>query len=361
MRKMRKTILGLMILGLAPLFVKVHSYELLNTTKVVAYNLAESQIEQIKSTPFDSMGTQGGDPAGGFPLLATYSFNNSPGIWYYMYTEIRYKQDPSRSPNDPTTVDYKDITVEVKALPAPSATTGNVSAIDYKPLAFYPDITLNTRVAREGQWGEMPGGNIYVQGLNACYPSVPGTYVANMTVYMIGPQGPDSTTYQLLTDTTSGDSPGEVLFASLLPGTYTMIATDNTIPWDGYMVKPGIFPGQGGGDLSSETGQTTYLASYLGTNVTTLTANMTFQAAPACTLTLSFSHSLTNGNVTLDDGNGIVYSYNNVNGTQLTLPNPSYPNYLWPETYTLTVTGYSCSPSSIPLPQNNPFGIKLTP
>ncbi len=66
-----------MIVGLVPLYSYIHSHEINNMTRVVTYNLAESQIEQIKSTSFDLMGTEGRQsvrqhPADTRPLAAIF-------------------------------------------------------------------------------------------------------------------------------------------------------------------------------------------------------------------------------------------------------------------------------------------------
>jgi len=340
-------ILGLIIGGLVPLFVKIITYEKMNTARVTAYNLAVQTVEAIKSTPFDSVGTITtdsvgdevyGDPPGQFQQFQIAT-NLTPGIWYYMYTQIRYKPDPSRNPNDPTTVDYKDVMVEVKALPPSAIYSGNASNIDYEPPAFYPDITMNTLITREDQWDEAPGGSVIVTAkVDDPYITGLGTYVANMTVDLTGPTN-NPTTYQLLTDTASGDSPGEALFAALPPGTYTMIATDSTNPPDGWMVIP------------ADTPQLTTLAAYPGNpNVTTITTDLSFRAARAWSPKLTFSQSLSNGYITLeDDSIGFLkQSYGPINGTSYNIPQNLYPG-----SYTITVEdngrhgGYTCSPSNI--------------
>lgn len=358
-------ILGMMILGLVPLFSRIHIFQSMNAAEAEAYNLAEQRVEAIKSAPYAStqnadgtwsgMGTYSivngneinGDPAGSFPQVATYNDPNSPGITYYIDTQIRYKQDPSRVTGDPTTVDYKDITVAVTA------------QIPGEPAALWPKVTLNTRVTQESQWGEMPGGNVYVEAENSTTP------VPNKAVYLIGPWGSNCTTYEGWTDSASGDTPGAYLFASLLPGTYTMEATDSTNPWDGWMVAPGTYQTVGAGNppinLSTSNGQWCIIS----TNITTY---MSFQAALAPIVTLQFTK------------NSSLFSYSGtiqLNGTGtlagLSYPlqaSPSYPNYtdtgsssykipdyIYPGTYNLSLSGGHTASGSITIPvptTNNP-------
>jgi prepilin-type N-terminal cleavage/methylation domain-containing protein len=333
-------ILGLMILGLAPLLAKIHLYERINASKAEAYNLAEGQVEAIRSAPYASkqnangtwsgMGTyaivSGGDvygnPPGSFPQVATYADQNTPGIIYYMDTQIRYKPDPSRSSGDPTTVDYKDITVEVQA------------QIPGLPSALLPSVTLNTRVTQENQWGEMPGGNIYVEA-----EDVNSNPVGNMAVFLMGPWGPNLTTYAGWTDTASGDMPG-YLFASLLPGTYTMVATDSTNPWDGWMVAPGTQGTVGAGNppiipLSTSAGQWCTIT----TNETTY---MYFHAAQAGTLTLKFTGANIGTSAITLTGSSSGYSYSATGNGMNPVP---LPGPIYPDTYKVQVSGHTTNPN----------------
>jgi type II secretory pathway pseudopilin PulG len=337
-------LVGIMILGLVPLFIKIHTYELMNTARVVAYSLAERQIEAAKSTPYAYLGTQTGDPPGNFPQVQTnLSFQDTPGITYTILTQIRYKEDPSRTSTDPTTVDYKDITVEVKALPANQV--GNSSSIDYTPAAFYPDITMNTRATSEDQWGELPGGNIQVDAVDSL-----GNPVPNMTVYLTGSAG---TSYQMVTDTASGDLPGGILFANLPAGTYTMTATDT--PGVGpatWMVAPGVATYVGGGTVPSGPGQAISITSYEPPQI------MKFQAAPVCTLIITFDRILTSADtITLADfGKGLTYSAKG-NGTAQVTMQPIFPD----NAYILTVDSDSPYGYQVNVSQNtNPNVLLLS-
>jgi type II secretory pathway pseudopilin PulG len=338
-------LLGMIILGLVPLFSTIHSNEIMNIANVTAYKLAESQIEAIKSAAFDStepygsgsgwygMGTIAtdgtyGDPPGQFLQLQISTYN---GITYDIYTQIRWEPDPSRiATSDPTQADYKDITVEVKA----QNPHLNTSASRLRPWAGVPyaDVILNSSATEEYSGGELPGGNIYVEAKD---PN--GNPVANMTVYLYNPAA-DPATYEGQTKATSSDQPGEILFASLPPGTYTMIATDSPgIGPAGWAVMPGVTPNKGGGSLSfpiaTANGQQCPLATYV-------TTTMTFWAAPACTLTITVTgptgHS---AQLKLQPSSGTIIFNQSVFAYQ------NYPiNNLWSagsyttDYYTLTVT-----------------------
>ena len=286
------------------------------------------------------MGTLTGDPPGQFAQVATYGDPSTPGIIYYIDTQIRYKPDPSRAPGDPTTVDYKDITVEVQV------------QIPGLPSALLPSVTLNTRVTQQNQWGETPGGNIYVEAEDE--NSNP---VGNMAVFLLGPWGPNLTTYEGWTDSPSGDMPGTYLFASLLPGTYTMVATDSTDPWDGYVVAPGTQGTVGAGNppilpLSTGGGQWCTIT----TNETTY---MSFQAEPAPQVTLNFNHP-----------SGTPYSYSGsiqLQSAECTYPTPTtsysangkslFIGSIYPGSYNIIDLGTGYSAGSIqvnPVTASNP-------
>jgi len=326
-------LVGMMITGLVPLFTKIHTYELMNTAKVAAYSMAESQIEAIKSAPYDQIGTQNGDPPGNFPQSQTnLTFQNTPGIKYTMLTQIRYKPDPARGSTDATTVDYKDITVEVKA--QAKNPVGDVSDIDYTPSSFYPDITMNTLVTREDQWGELPGGNIQVDAIEP-----DGTPVGNMTVNLSGSAG---TTYQMVTDSATGDMPGGVLFAELPADTYTMTAADTAgIGPAGWLVNPGN--GNAGGT------QMLTITSYEPTQT------LTFQVAPPCNLTLQF---YLGGSLDKYSGN-VQFSLPGWSSPIYTDPGTSssfqIPDPVCPGTYTLIVPGYTVNGGTgLIVPDTNP-------
>jgi hypothetical protein len=268
-------LLGLMIVWVVPLFSILHADEVISTAKVGAYNLAESQIEAIRSAPFVStetgnvwygMGTIApdgtyGDPPGQFPQFPPVTPDvTRPGITYHMYTQIRWKPDPSNTTvvaGEPVT-DYKNIAVEVKAQIAGVNPT------------LCPDIVLNSIVTEEYAGGEvpaikvngtwLPSASIYVEAVNTNN----GSPVGNITVKLTGSIA--GATYEMVTDSATGDLPGGVLFANLPADTYTMQATDT----------PGIGPvGWVVATSGSKSGhQTTTLAAYA-------TTNLVFNVTPA--------------------------------------------------------------------------------
>jgi type II secretory pathway pseudopilin PulG len=423
-------VLGIIILDLVPLYSQVRVHEIMDTTRVAAYNLAESQIEAIKSAHFGTAvawaastaynvgdevrpnvpnghiyrctqeGTSGasepdwpigdtvtdgsvtwqeaggsgmgtytavsgnivyGDPPGQFPQQSSISDPQNPGIVYNMSTQIRWKPDPSKSTTDSTQInynDYKDITVEVKAQNQDGTRT-------------YQDVTLNTMVAAENEWGGLPGGNIRVIAVNGTVSSDdPNYYVGNMKVDLTGPSGDNHTTYEMLTDNASGDMPG--VFFTLLPtpypsNTYLMTAYDNP-NYDNNNDVMMVLP--------SQSSQSVQLTPYQ------TAPPLTFQVAPASTLILNFTGSTFNGTVELEcDDAGIDYKlppgttyFNPLTGT--TSSNSSGTTSLniinlWPagsgwvndtfgdnNYYTLTVT---LSPGSNYTNVSYPSEITLTP
>jgi hypothetical protein len=213
-------LLGLMIVWVVPLFSILHTDEVISTAKVGAYNLAESQVETIRSAPFIStetgnawygMGTIApdgtyGDPPGGFPQVQKTLDIIRPGIVYYMYTQIRWKPDPSNTTvvaGEPV-MDYKDIAVEVKAQIAGVNPT------------LYPDIVLNSIVTEEYAGGEVPAASLCVNTVNTNN----GSPVGNITVKVTG--SATGVTYEMLTNS----EPGGLLFTNLPADTYTVQITN---------------------------------------------------------------------------------------------------------------------------------------
>ncbi len=415
-------LLGVVILGLVPLFSQVRIRQLKDTSRVAAYNLAVSQIEAIKSAHFGTAvawaastaynvgdevrpnvpnghiyrctpqaGTSGatepdwpivneatvtdggvtwqesggsgmgtyttvggnivyGDPPGQFPQQSPpIPDPQNPGIVYNMSTQIRWKPDPSKSTIDPTQIsynDYKDITVEVKAQDQNGAQT-------------YQDVTLNTMVAGENEWGGLPGGNIQVIAVNGTVPindsSDPNYYVGNMKVDLTGPDS-NPATYEMLTDDANGNMPG--VFFVLLPtpqsyNTYLMTAYDNP----DYDNNNGVMM-----VLPSQSSQSVQLTPYQ------TAPPLIFQVAPASTLVLSFNGSQGpfNGTVELECDD-IEYPDNTVFDKIWSLSGTSSwtcPIYLWPagtywqqdsfgskDYYNLTITpstGSGCTTVSYP-------------
>ncbi len=90
--------------------------ELVYNTKarVGAMSLVTSQLEYLRSLPYESLGTVGGIPSGMVPQLATTTRNNIP---YTVRTLIIYKDDPAdgsgAADTNSITADYKELKVEV--------------------------------------------------------------------------------------------------------------------------------------------------------------------------------------------------------------------------------------------------------
>ena len=83
-------------------------------SKAVATSIATSQMEYVRSLPYDSIGTVGGIPAGVIPQTATTTMNN---LSYGVRTFIQYVDDPADGLGalDQTgiTTDYKQVKITV--------------------------------------------------------------------------------------------------------------------------------------------------------------------------------------------------------------------------------------------------------
>jgi hypothetical protein len=78
----------------------------LATETAAATSIAESQMEYLRSLPYDSVGTVGGIPAGTVPQQATTTEDN---VGYGVRTFIEYYDDPAdgTAPSDTVPTDYK--------------------------------------------------------------------------------------------------------------------------------------------------------------------------------------------------------------------------------------------------------------
>jgi type II secretory pathway pseudopilin PulG len=296
-------LVAMVISGFVPLYSYIHENLIMNTTKAVAYNLAESQIEAIKASNFSSthmsgMGTYvtstvDGDPPGQFPQeIDNLKYSTTPTVVYTVLTQIWWEPDYSRSsnPNDKnngTQIDYKDISVEVKAK--------NVNNANM----LYADISLNTRATKES--GELPGGtNIIVSAISGWTGALEGDVMIDLT----GPS-PSLTTYQELSDPKMS---GQVLFPSLATGGYTIVASDN----NGLMVAP----------------------SYISQSCTLATGQtlpVTVPLESPCHLTLNFYDAQTLQPINLTTSVGAV---------------------LWPSATGLSSTAFGATGQSYPLSVN---------
>lgn len=138
--------------------------ELVYNTKarVGGMSLVSSQLEYVRSLPYESLGTVGGIPAGAIPQLSTTTRNN---ISYTVRTLIIYKDDPADgaggADTNSITADYKEVKVEV---------TWMVRGRSFSTFAV-------TRVAPHGIESLTSGGTIRVNVFDALAAPVSGASV----------------------------------------------------------------------------------------------------------------------------------------------------------------------------------------
>jgi type II secretory pathway pseudopilin PulG len=353
------------ISGLVPLYSYIHENLIKNIAETLAYNLAEQRIEAVKaadyvSTHLSGMGTftctvangnivygdtpvngniVDGNPPGQFNRFIQQTYGATGNIVYTVTTQVNWNQDYSRSsnPNDTnngTKSDYKDVIVEVKA------TNGAMT---------YADITLATRVTYEAG-EEASGTNIIVVAYKAWGANLPGAQTdppygwGNVGITVQGPA-----TYQVFTNPTYGDLPGQAIFpiATQDAGTYTIITTDG----DRLMVLPG--PGVYGNNQ---------ITTLQAGNTNTLSVEVEYP----CYLKLYFkdlisggSPSITGGQVTLiPPGWSSQYcGIANQSYAYTAAPPWNWPYNIWPSgaaqgywtgSYNLTATGITSAPGTCP-------------
>jgi Tfp pilus assembly protein PilV len=356
-------VLLMAILGFVPLYSYVHSNLITNRTEISAYNLAKNRVEAIKSVGWTNIGTHtwetdgngnyilnngsyvtvNGDPSGPFLQIKnvtengtpisqsdcetgeTPAANNSDPITYNMSTQIKWEPDQSRGFNSGVITDYKDITVEVKAV---------------NRTRTYQDVTLSARVTMEGEQQAQPGGNIIVAAQRG-WNLNPGQPIPAQNI-QIQLTDPNANLYQQSTDLINGDLPGEAFFPALMPyGIWSVNAFDS----NGMMVMPG----------TGKSGVANQTANVQDSD----TAYLTVLAEIPCYLSLNFQDGVTGEPVTIDGStDGVTLTWPSQIGTTESLPgsfsgsavDQSVFGELWPVgagcsgTYDLEVTFPAAGP-----------------
>lgn len=215
------TILLIASVAFVPLFVYVAEASDANQARLVATNLAISQIEKIRALSYEKVGTKGGNPPGDIPHEQKETVG---GREYIIRTDIWWVNDPSdddASGNDPIPYDYKRVKVTVTA---PGLFAGSVTT----------SLDIRTLVALEGEEEVFPGGNILAQAFRGWRPpdedpdkdpdeqTVEGVRIDLLT----GPSAPQ---------TLWTDERGQALFAILYEGDYAVAADASA---QGMMVRP---------------------------------------------------------------------------------------------------------------------------
>lgn len=213
------TLLLIASVAFVPLFVYVAEASDANQAQLVATNLANSVVEQIRALPYEDVGTVGGNPAGVIPHERTETVG---GRTYTIRTDIWWVNDPSDDAggNDPIPYDYKRVRVTVTA---PGLFAGSVTT----------SLDIRTLVSLEGEEEVFPGGNILAQAFRG-WRTTPGEEIPVEGVRIDLLTGP-STAQTLLPQTLWTDERGQALFAILPEGDYAVAADASA---QGMMVRP---------------------------------------------------------------------------------------------------------------------------
>ncbi|MFZ5596496.1 MAG: prepilin-type N-terminal cleavage/methylation domain-containing protein [Bacillota bacterium] len=213
-----------------PLFTYISQGSQANRTRLTATSLASGMIEQIRSMPYDSVGTKGGNPAGDIDMVQT---RNIAGINFTIETHINWVDDPGDNgttwDNIPT--DYKRVKVTVST---PGMFGGKVTMAE----------VIETLVAKEAEESAYTGGNITVRIIRG-WPSVEKAKEPVSGVKISHSGGPDSP------QTVWTGSTGEALFGNLKAGQYSVLPDPGNL---GMIVSPGTAPQNATvNDMSSST------------------------------------------------------------------------------------------------------------
>lgn len=173
--------------------------------KATATTIASSQVEYIRSLPYDSVGTDGGIPAGNILQVAT---TTNGGLVYTVRTYIEYMDDPAdgvgAADSNGIMTDYKHIKVTVS----------------YTVSGMTRQVTVVSNVAPPGLETNVGGGTLRLNVVNAV-----GTAVTGATVRII-----NASTSPDIDLSTFSDSYGQVL----LPGAPTSTEYQVQVSKTGY-------------------------------------------------------------------------------------------------------------------------------
>ncbi len=217
------TVLLISAIAFVPLFVFIAEGSQANRARLTAANLATTAVEQIRSMPYNEVGTVGGNPPGAIQRTRTVTVN---GMSFTITTDIWWVDDPGDDPamgSDPIPYDYKRVRVTVSA---PGLFNGSAAVT----------ADLDTLVSLEGEEEAFPGGNLRAVAIRGWRTS-PGDKVPVEGVQVELTSGPDAP-QSLWTD-----DQGRALFAVLDAGTYTVEVDPSGI---GMMVCPGQSPASKG-------------------------------------------------------------------------------------------------------------------
>jgi len=203
------TILSLSLISLIPLYVLSAKIAGNSNAKLIATNLANQQLEKVRSLAYDNVGTVAGNPTG--TLSADFD-KTTDGISFRIKTRVSWVDGDfdGTYPSDSDPRDYKKVIVTVSwsgSLPSDK------------------DVQLSTLVSRESEEKVVVGGNI-----EAVAKDTQNNLLEDVKIEITaGPSSP-------MSDST--DSTGRTIFYLLTPsetdGDYTVNASK-----DDWIVRPG--------------------------------------------------------------------------------------------------------------------------
>jgi hypothetical protein len=246
-------IVFLALFGLLQASVLVSSFV---KSEATATAIANSQMEYIRSLPYNSVGTVGGIPAGVIPQNATTTEDSES---YGVRTFIDYYDDPADGlgANDTNgiTTDYKRIKV----------------VVSYMAGSHFRQITLLSNYAPPGIETTLGGGTLQILVVNATGAPVPG---ATVTIT-------NASTSPTVNLTTFSDANGSVY----LPGAATSTQYAVTVTKNGYSTAQ---------TYARNSNNQNPTPGYL-TVVQNTTTSATFAIDQLSTLTLSTFSPITGG------------------------------------------------------------------
>lgn len=202
------TILSLTLVSIVPLFVLSAKVGASSKAELSAVNLANKELERVRSLDYDSVGTVGGNPNGVITADRDENFDGKP---FHIKIRINWVDGEydGKYPQDSDPRDYKKVVITV-------SWTGGLPADQ--------EVQVSTLISRESKERVVTGGNIEVS-----VRDIEGNPLEDVHVQITtGPSSPTG-------DWT--DSEGRALFYLLDPskeeGDYTV-----SVSKDGWIVKP---------------------------------------------------------------------------------------------------------------------------
>jgi hypothetical protein len=301
---------ALLLVVFLALFSLLHAslqVSILIKNQATAAAIANSQMESIRSLPYNSVGTVGGIPAGTIPQNAT---TTEDGVAYGVRTFIDYYDDPADGTGggdaDGIITDYKRLKVTVS----------------YPAGATVRQVTLVSSYSPSGLETTVGGGTLQIVVVNAVGQAVPG---ATVTIT----NASSSPTVNL---TTYSDSTGTVSLPGAATSTqYAVVATksgystaktyardsNNQNPTPGYLTVTG-----------NQTTTATFAIDVIGS----LTMN-TFSPIATTTFSDSFANNSklanTNGTTAAAGALGLAGGFGNYSPSGTALSNTIAPAYLY--------------------------------